>query len=414
MLSRKMIDSDNDSVKEFAPCPDSIAVIGGGRWARVLTEVLCGIVPPSVGISIHSLHNARSMSAWVAERGLGQRIHASSDWPQLLSEKASAVIVANAARDHERAIEWALSVGVPVLVEKPIALTAAAAQRLVNLARSRNVRFAGAHVFLFARYIENCSRLVAEAGGVRSLQVRWMDPQFENRYGTRKQYDPGLPVFADWLPHVLSIVGTLTPSLPQRCEKLEFLRGGAHLELELMLGDIPCSVQLVRNGDRRQRIIEVATGQKLLQLDFSKEPGTIISDSTKIDGDPDWEVKGRPVARMLMAFLQWAAGGEFDSRLNIEIGLRVSHVIDQTLRLYRSALMPWLIAKLAASPGEVDDDLRYALSEMLQSEGSLPATTIEQQIERVRQQLSGTADTHWFSALAEAQDPAMILRSIAT
>lgn len=346
--------------------PDHIAVIGGGRWARVLTEILCGLVPPSVGISVHSLHNVGPMSAWVLERGFGKRIQVSSDWPQFLSKGSSAMIVANAARDHKKAIEWALSAGVPVLVEKPITLTAAESQRLANIARSKEVRFAAAHTFLFASYLENFAKLVAEAGGARYLQVRWMDPQLESRYGEQKQYDLSLPIFADCLPHVLSMAGALTPGLPQRCETLKLFRGGAHLELELKLGDIPCSVQLVRNGEQRQRIIEITTGQKMFRLDFSKEPGTIVSGSTVMDGDLGWEVKQRPAARMLMAFLRWAAGGEFDSRLDIEIGLRANQVIDHTLDLYRSALMPWLMERLA-SPGELDDDLRYAFKEILQT-----------------------------------------------
>lgn len=378
-----MINSENGSEKGFSPCPDSIAIIGGGRWARVLTEVLCGLVPPSVGISVHSLHNAGSMSSWVSERGFAQRIQVSSDWPQLSSAGSRAVIVANAARDHEKAVECALSAGVPVLVEKPISLTAAASQRLVNLARSRNVYFAAAHVFLFARYLENFSKLVSEADGIRFLRVNWMDPQFESRYGEQKQYDPGLPIFADCLPHVLSIVGTLTPSLPQRCEKLEFLRGGAHLNIDIVIDDIPCTIQLVRNGNRRQRIIEVTTQQKKLTLDFAREPGTIIFDDTALCGDLDWGVKEKPVYRMLGAFLQGAAGGIRDNRLDIAIGLRASQVIDQASSLYHSALFPWLSKKLIMIHDSGDSDLRYALSEILHVEDSHSLIPIEQRIDYV-------------------------------
>jgi hypothetical protein len=351
------------------------------------------------------------MATWASERGWGDRIHVFSDLPQFVSG-SSAVIVVNAARDHERAIEWALSAGVPVLAEKPVTLTAVATQRLADLARSRKTYFAAAHIFLFARYIEKFSKLVGETEDIRFLRVYWMDPQSESRYGEQKQYDPGLPVFADWLPHVLSIVGTLKPDSFPCCEKLEFLRGGAQLHIELMIDDIPCSVQLVRNGDRRQRIIEVAAGQKMLQIDFSSEPGKIISGSETMDGDPDWGQGSRPSAMMLKAFLRGVAGGELDSRLNIEMGLQANQVIDNVAAMYRSAQMPWLVKKLTSSE-HVDDDLRYALREILQAEGPLQANVIEKKIERVRQQFEGRIGTRLLKDLAGTQDPESLLRAIA-
>lgn len=402
-----------DNEEGFIPCPDSIAVIGGGRWSRVLTEVVCGLVPPSVEISVHSLHNAKPMSAWVLARGFGQRVQVSSEWPRFASSRSSAVIVVNAARGHEMAVEWALSAGVPVLVEKPIAITAVASQRLVDMSRSRNIRFAAAHVFLFARYLENFSKLVVNAGRVQFLRVQWTDPRSESRYGEQKQYDPSLPVFADWLPHVLSIVGTLTPGLPGKCEIVRFLRGGAHVELDFMLGDVPCSVQLIRNSDQRRRIIEVVAGRKMLQIDFSKEPGTITCGSTTMVGDQDWEVKKRPVARMLTAFLKWAAGGEYDNRLNVEVGLLVCKIIDQIADKYRAVLTPWLITRLVP-PCQVDDDLRYALSEMLQSEGTLPTTAVEHRIERMRQRLCETDGIRRLKEFAGTPDPATLIRALAT
>jgi predicted dehydrogenase len=399
--------------EEFGSCPERIAVIGGGRWARELTSLLCSLAPPGVRISVHSRHNAESVSEWAKSRGLEQRIAVSSEWPHLLRARSTAVIVANAARDHESAAESALFERVPVLVEKPIAPTAAASHRLVDLARRRDTRFAAAHVFLFARYLESFARLVNETGAIRSLRVHWMDPSVETRYGEKKRFDPGLPIFADWLPHVLSMTNALTPGLPPRCERLKFFRGGAHLELELVLGNIPCGVELVRNGDRRQRIVEVVTLEKTLLLDFSREPGTIISGSRTSNGDPDWGRARGPAALMLLAFLRWAAGGEFDSRLDIELGLRASEVIDQAASMYKAALVPWLAAELA-SPRSDADDLRYALTELLQSVSLLPETAIDEQIERVRREFSRTSDTHWLKALVEAQNPLKILGSFTT
>jgi predicted dehydrogenase len=396
--------------EEFGSWPERVAVIGGGRWARQLTQVLCDLTPPTVRISMHSRHNAESLSVWARSRGLGERVEVSFTWPHL-GARSTAVIVANAARDHESAAVAALSECVPVLVEKPMAPTAAASRRLIDLARSRNTRFAAAHVFLFARYLESFARLVTETGGIRSLRVRWMDPSDESRYGEKKRFDPSLPIFADWLPHVLSITNALTPGLPQRCERLKFLRGGAHLELELLLGSTPCSVELVRNGDRRQRIVEVVTLEKTLLLDFSREPGTITCGSQTSNGDPDWSRAMGPAALMLQAFLRWAAGGEFDSRLDIELGLRASEVIDQAAGMYKAALVPWLASELA-SPQSESDDLRYALTELLQSVSLLPETAIEEHIRRMRQECSKTSDSHWLKALVEAQNPLELIRLI--
>lgn len=394
------------------PCPDNIAVIGGGRWARVLTEELCRLVPTSAHILVHSPKNAASMSAWASERGLEQRIQVSPEWPQLDSRNSNAMIVVNAARDHEKAVERALTASIPVLVEKPIALTATVSQRLADLAGSRNVCFASAHTLLFARYLENFSNLIATAGNIKSIRMCWTDPQTETRYGEKKHFDPSLPIFADVLPHVLSMIGVLLPHLSQRCEALELFRGGAHLKLNLKFGDVPCDVELARNGDRRQRILDVTTGHQTFRLDFSKEPGNIISDSIEMSGDPDWAAKMRPVGRLLTAFLQWVAGGEFDNRLKIEIGLRANQVIDQVFILYNKALAPWLVAKLA-SLEQVDDDLRYALNEVFFANGSFSMIEIESRIEKVRKQFSGAARADLLKALNDSHDVLKFVSSIA-
>lgn len=377
--------------EELAPCPDHVAVFGGGRWARVLTEVLCGIVPEHVRISVHSPHNAKAMSIWVSERGFKQRIDVSSDSPEFSSGKTSAVIVVNAARDHEKAIEWALSAGVPVLVEKPLALNFATSQRLADLACTQKIYLAAAHVFLFARYVENFSKHIVCGDNIKSVRVQWMDPLSESRYGEVKSYDPGLTVYADWLPHVISILGALSIGPIQTCEKVEFLRGGSHLEIGLRAGNIPCNIQLVRNGHCRQRLIEVSTQSNTVALDFSKEPGTIISDSTIQSSDIDWDIKPKPVSRMLSAFLKGAAGGIRDHRLDIAIGLRASYFIDQISLLYQSSLSPWLSNKLFRIQDGDDTDLRYALNEIIHLEDPCSSIPSEKKIFYVYQYIKDHA-----------------------
>ncbi|MDB9891205.1 Gfo/Idh/MocA family oxidoreductase [Alphaproteobacteria bacterium] len=367
--------------------PEHVAVIGGGRWARVLLEVFCDIVPPFVQISVHSPRNSQSMLAWVSARGLDGRIQVSSIYPEVTAGKSYAVIVVNAARDHEKAIEWALSRCLPVLVEKPVTLSFAATQRLTDLAISQKTYLAAAHVFLFSSYVRAFSKLVNEAGGLRAIRVRWMDPVAESRYGEAKSYDPGLTIYADLLPHILSILTALSANSFQPGRKLEVLRGGAYLKMDIQIGDIPCEVEMVRNGDCRQRLIEVDTGEGMKSLDFAKEPGVIFSDAMEQCVDPVWNIEPRPLASMLRAFLQGAVGGPRNKGLDIGIGLVSSQIIDHLSPTYESALSAWLEKKCAVLGKRVDADLRYTLSEILCVEDPLSSVPIEQRTEYVFEHL---------------------------
>lgn len=406
-----MVKSEFNIGEGFTPCPDRVAVIGGGRWARVLIETLCKHLSPSVDVTVHSPHNADAMSEWITASGFRGRVNVFSGWPRKTPTVSIAAIVANAAHDHEKTVATMLSVGIPVLVEKPMAGNVVAAQQLVELACNRKVRFATAHVFLFLESMHRFSNLIAQTGNIQFIHIVWEDPKAENRYGEEKHYDSSLPIFADWLPHISAILNLLQPGAFQQCDEVEFLDGGAQLVLKLRLEDIPCRIQLVRNGSQRRRMIEVYTEGDVLRLDFSKDPGTITSDSIEIENTAYGDERKRPVAQMLIAFLKWAAGGVFDSRLESKVGLRASQLIEQVKVFYREALAPWLIEKILSQKCE-GEDFHYALSELLQSQGTLSKESVERQIKIVRQEFTGPRAAHWRKELGDSMDPVALLITI--
>lgn len=395
----------------YVESPDNIIVIGGGRWSRVFIGILCDLVHPSVRISVHSKHCVKSMLDWAVSKGIENRIYFSTELPNCNSMESNAIIVVNAARDHEKTVEWALSADIPVLVEKPIALSSVASQRLSRISQQRNVCFAAAHVFLYSGYINQFSEIIAAEENISCLNICWSDPQSENRYGESKQFDQSLPIFSDWLPHVFSILSMLVPILPDMCEKVVFQKGGSHVILEFMCGDIPCNVELIRNGDKRQRIIEAYSGQKKLQLDFSKEPGIITCGSTTMSGDIRWDIEKRPVSQMLTAFLQWVTIGKNDTRLNIDVGLLACKVIDYIGNIYSSERNSWLISKLE-SPVTIDEDLHYALSEILQYKGRLTQSILEQQINQVVDKFNGPDCKLLLEELSRSNDPVSLFKTI--
>ncbi|MBM9501969.1 Gfo/Idh/MocA family oxidoreductase [Leptospira sp. 201903071] len=385
----------------FEPFPEKVSLIGGGRWARVLAEVLIAQVSPSVEITIHSIHNARSLSSWVSKMDIGNRIQVESNWPRLRKGASTVVIVVNAARDHAEAIRYALSAEVPVLVEKPLTLSFESSRELINTAQIQGTPFAASHVFLFARYIENFAKLVKEDGEISSLELHWIDPRSEVRYGELKKYDPFLPIYADVLPHVFSILDFILPDRKTECKNLDLSRGGATLELEILFGDVPCKIHLERNGESRTRSIQVKTKTNVIRLDFSREPGIISTGTNEISGDTEWEVGKKPVASMLASFLRWAAGGEYDHRLSVELGLRINWMIDQVSVFYNAAMRSWLKTKLLESSYSIDNDILYTLAEILHLEKSDPSEIwVKRILEQLRKRLFEENDVS-FSEMLE-------------
>lgn len=389
--------------------PSNVLVVGGGRWSRVLLGVLCELVPSTVNLFVQSSRNASAMEKWASMQGIESRLKVSSNFPEGLGGTRTAIIVANAASDHAKSVERALLLGAPVLVEKPIALDFVSAQRLAALAGARQTYLAASNVFLFAAYVERFSRVVSHSSEIRGLHVHWSDPQVEVRHGETKSYDPALPVYADWLPHIISVLSTLTGSGAVRCTKVDLQRGGAELAIDLMLGSTPCSILLARNGDSRRRVFQVQTAQDRASLDFSQEPGTIEIGTTSECADPLWTTRPKPLSKMLAAFLEGASSGVWDDRLDVRIGLRACDVIDQVTHLYQKALLPWLSRKVLS--GEIDADFRYALSEILLSEDPHSNALLAEKLEHVSRQIKGHSQPSQSGAMRE--DPVAFVRSLA-
>lgn len=192
------------SNKLKSPCPKHIILFGGGRWARVWLETLNILVSSFVRISVISPHNAKGMFAWVLARKLEDRIQVFDIFPKVNTDEFSVALVANSACDHEKAIEWALLHRFPVLVEKPITSNFYSTQKMIDLANKNKTYLASANVFLFTNYMQDFLKIVLKNGSPQSLKIIWIDPQEESRYGEKKSYDSGLPIFADWLPHIVS------------------------------------------------------------------------------------------------------------------------------------------------------------------------------------------------------------------
>lgn len=343
-----------------------IAIIGGGRWARTIAVVLNELLPSKVAILMHSPGNAGGLRDWVRKTGVS-RVEIDNQWPRYDGDGCpEAVIVTNAARSHFSATITALLAGVPTLVEKPFALTAADANLLIDMSGKLHVPLCAGHVLSFARYVQTFADNIASSGLVKRIDFTWSDSAMEIRHGEHKRYDPSISVIHDVFPHILSLLRIFTVD-PVRFNGATIERGGAKVRLDLQVDEFPCTVILERNAPRRRRIIQVETAKESFELDFTVEPGRIRSGGHEETGDPDWGRTPSPLQSMLRSFLAIAAAGKGDdTRLSPLLGLEACRIVDLAAEVYRARLAEWLNTRLKQ---QIDEDLRYTLTELASGSG---------------------------------------------
>src|SRR3954464_14199137 len=111
-----------------------MGLVGAGRWGMNLARVLAG----ARGLTLRGMcavDAARRERAGAAHPG----VRLTASLADLLGDAAvQAVVVAVASPAHHQVAKRALQAGRHVLVEKPMALSAADAAELVELARARD------------------------------------------------------------------------------------------------------------------------------------------------------------------------------------------------------------------------------------------------------------------------------------
>ncbi len=192
--------------------PAKVCVVGAGRWgvnhARTLHELGClgGIVEP------------RTERVQELQRTFPE-LRFYSCLEDALAADLDGFTVATPAETHHRIARRILEAGKPVLVEKPLALTAADARHLRQLAEARGLTLMVGHVLLFHPAVDKIKELIQQ-GQIGKLQYI-----YSNRLnlGTVRTEENILWSFA---PHDIAIFQHLTGALPTEVTS----RGGAFLQ----------------------------------------------------------------------------------------------------------------------------------------------------------------------------------------
>jgi predicted dehydrogenase len=286
----------------------TIALIGGGRWARVHASNLSKLLTSQDCVLWVSRHNQASQRAFVDQLPQASpAFELFSSVEEAYEARPSATLVVTRPENHFADTEACLRRGIHAFVEKPLAFRADEARALIDLtAKADLVLAVGVHL-LSASYLSHFKDQIA-GRRIQRLSVRWLDPAQEARYGENKQADDTTPLVHDVYPHIWSLVKMLTGCPQQRVVAVASTVDGA-ISFETQTGQVVAEARCSRRAPARERKVEVAfDGGETAFLDFTQEPGVAGLNGAAVPVDPAWGHTPRPVMAEVGAFLRQLDG----------------------------------------------------------------------------------------------------------
>ena len=291
----------------------TIALIGGGRWARVLAGVALEAMEKTEGMVLCSPSNPEAWEGWSTERCkvVGCLEEALED------PEVTKVVIARKARDHAETAKACLKRGQEVLVEKPFAVTLDQAESLLGMGGK-------AATGLVFRYASNLERFAEACGEVQSLKIAWEDPKGEVRHGEKKGFDPDLAMEWDVMPHVWSIAERLVGGRGWQLIKAHG-SGGGDVQALFDVRGRRVEVDLKRGASQRVRRLQVKGSWGKGEIDFAREPGQAHLNGREIDVKEGWD---SPLKRQLQAFARGGVDG-LDPVTRLENAVEALKLADQ-------------------------------------------------------------------------------------
>jgi dTDP-4-amino-4,6-dideoxy-D-glucose ammonia-lyase len=297
MLTRTAFGLDVDFLTQLPDrlvVPAEVAVVGAGRWAKVMCRVLATFVPPVARIVLVAERNFAGTRAWLdgqiasdGSSGYARVVVVPSLRDVLESDRVEAAFVTKMASEHYATTRQLLLAGKHVLVEKPFVLTAAEATQLTTLAKERQRTLAVGYEFMFAPALHSLrsamDRHLPDAGEVSFV---WEDSRHAVKWGLRKDPDLSANVVTDLYPHILSQLLLLFGDQPVTLRQVTTRDACSDARIELAYGAVRVTATLDKDAAGSRREIAVASPSgRCLRLDYTQEPGQIVLDGRALPPD---------------------------------------------------------------------------------------------------------------------------------
>lgn len=178
--------------------PLKLAVCGSGRWARTLMRNIAA----APDLELAAVISARATIPEDVTHGAP----VFGDWRMAASSMDLDGIMLALSPEHQPAVaEKIMASGLPLFLEKPLALNNEAAERLVQAAGDSGFVGLVDHLHLFAPEFRELVRQVRNRGAVCGIT---------SVSGNRGPYRDSWSVCWDWAPHDVAMVLTVMESVP--------------------------------------------------------------------------------------------------------------------------------------------------------------------------------------------------------
>lgn len=328
---------------------DKWLVVGGRRWARIVAAELRAVADPGASIQLHASRGDSALLEWAD----GKRIEVVEQLTPCDGSTTGVALIVNSAHEHRGSVESVLEAGYHAVCEKPLTFSRHETLELLAHADERGLKLFSTNTYLFAEYLQVFERDWLQGRTFSAVELTWADASDEVRHGAAKSYDSGVPVFADVLPHVASIVLATHGPFDFDRSSIEVARGGSAVIAQFDGDELTVRASLSRNAPRRVRLLRFSGPADQVTLDFAVEPGVVNG----VTADPAWESRRKPIAQMLASVNAYFEGGELDDRLGPDAALLGNDLIDAVAESYVQQQIDFLEA-----PAD-GDDLAYALKE---------------------------------------------------
>lgn len=242
--------------------PLRVAVVGAGHLGRIHARIAAGLDEIELVAVADPVESARRSVAQEAQT------RAVADYRELIGEIEAAIVATPTVTHHAIGMEL-LGGGVPLLMEKPLAPTAAQANDLVALARKNGLTLQVGHVERFN------PALTAVAADVRD--PKYIEATRTSGY-TFRSTDIG--VVLDVMIHDLDIVLALAKSAVEDVQALGVSVLGGHEDLAAarLTFASGCVAQLSasRVSFQQQRTMSIFTSRGSASLNFATHEATVV------------------------------------------------------------------------------------------------------------------------------------------